>query len=74
MVGEEIKRHLLEVEEAEAGATMKIASYDRPLTSVSSFKYLGWVLTAAEDNWTAVIRNLQGARKKWEQLSQVPGR
>ena len=47
---------------------------DRPLTSVSSFKYLGRVLSASDDDWPAVIRNLWRARQKWERLSRVLGR
>ena len=27
-----------------------------------------------DDNWTAMVRNLRRARKKWEQLSRLLGR
>ena len=48
-------------------------AYDRPLTTVASFKYLGRVLTAAYDDCTAVVGNLRKARKIWAQMARIMG-
>ena len=50
---------------------MAINAYGLPLTEVSSFKYLGRVLSASDDDWPAVIWNLRRVRQKWVYLSQV---
>ena len=44
---EERKHHPLAEEEARAGKEMAITSYGIPLAPVTSFKYLGRVLSAA---------------------------
>ena len=38
----------------------------RPLERVTSFKYLGWVLTEAENDCKAVVRNLKIVQSSWE--------
>ena len=48
--GEEHKRCLLVLEEARAGAKTTLTAYGHPLMSVFSFKYLGRVLSALEDD------------------------
>ena len=48
-------------------------AHGRPLTSVLSFKYLGQILTASEDYFSAVVRNLCNAQKKWAWLLGVLG-
>ena len=50
------------------GVVMVLAGYGCPLMVVSSFKYLGRVLSASDNNWTAVICNLRRARHKWARL------
>ena len=45
-------------------------AYGKPLENVSSFKYLGRVMTAGDNNWVAVAGNLLKARKSWESLSR----
>ena len=37
--------------------------YGRPLDTVTYFKYFGRILTALDDNWPAVVGNLQKERK-----------
>ena len=37
---------------------------------VPSFKNLGRVLSATDDDWPAVIRNLKKARKVWKKISK----
>ena len=41
-------------------------AYVRPLETVTSFKYMGRALAAADGNWPAVVGNLKKARKSWD--------
>ena len=61
--GDEHKRFRLAAEEAEAGEVMALTTYDRPLTAVLSFKYMGRVLSSSDDNWPEAIRTLRRAQK-----------
>ena len=38
---------------------------------MTAFRYLGQVVTAGDDDWPAVIGNLQRVRKSWGRLSQI---
>ena len=49
------------------------SSYGRPLEIVTSFKYLGRVILAADD-MTAVVKNLSRARKVWSRMSRILSR
>ena len=46
-------------------------AYGRPLETVNYFKYLGWVLTASDDDWPAVVGSLRKSRKIWAQMMRV---
>ena len=46
-------------------------AYMEPLENVTAFKYLGWVLTAGDNDWLAVVGNLGKARKSWGRLSRI---
>ena len=46
-------------------------AYGKPLESVSTFKHLGRVMTAGDDDWPAVTGNLAKARKSWGHLSWI---
>ena len=41
---------------------------------VTSFKYIGRVLTASDDDWPVVVANLRKAQKRWSRLSRILGR
>ena len=60
--------------EARAGYETVFTAYWIPLSPVTYFKYIGLILTAAYNDWPAVVRNLQKAIRKWERLSRVLGR
>ena len=65
-----------EEEEEEEARTVDVTvfqAYGRPLTSVSSFKYTGQMLTASEDFWPEVVKNMSKARWKWDQMSRILG-
>ena len=49
-------------------------AYDAPLENMTAFKYMGRVMTAGDDDWPAVVGNLQRARKSWGRLSQILSR
>ena len=40
---------------------------------VTSFKYMEWVLTVADDDWPEVVGNLRKSRKSWAQLESILG-
>ena len=44
---------------------------DTDIESVSSFKYLGQVLSANDDNLPAVLSNIQKAQQRWGQVAQL---
>ena len=58
-------------DEAQAGTVTILWSYDRPLETVSSFKYPGRLLAAIDDNWTVLITNIQKSRKSWFCMDQI---
>ena len=41
---------------------------------VYSLKYLGRVITAADDDWASFISNLRNFQKQWVQMSRILGR
>ena len=53
------------------GCEAEITVCGTPLAPITSFRYLGRVLSAADNNWSAVVSNLQKARRKWAQLMRV---
>ena len=56
-------RRRLDKEEDQAGKVTAFRAYDRPLETVFSFKYLGCLMAATNDNWMAVITHIWKARK-----------
>ena len=72
--GEERKRPRLEEEEARTGIEMEIIAYGIPIDPVTSFKYLGRVLSEADNNCPAVVHNLRKTQNKCERLSRVLSR
>ena len=43
----------------------------RYIKTVTLFKYLELVLIASDDDWTAVVGNLQKAQKSWTRLERI---
>ena len=72
--GMEIKWRQLMEKEARARTERPITAYGAPLPQVTYFKYLGRVIVAEDDNWTAVVRNLRRARQKWARLNWILSR
>ena len=49
-------------------------AYGRPLEMATSFLYLGRVISAAENDWPAVVRNLARARTAWKRMTRILSR
>ena len=49
-------------------------AYGEPFENVTEFKYLGWVMTAGDDEWPAVVGKLQRERNSWGRLSRILSR
>ena len=49
-------------------------AYVRPLVNFTSLKYLGRVLTAADDYWPVLVGNLLKAWKRWAWMMRILGR
>ena len=45
--------------------------YGRTLETVTSFKYMGRVLTEVDDDWPVVVENLNKSRKSWALLTRI---
>ena len=64
----------MEEEELQESTERAFHTYVKPLEAVTSFKYLGGVITTGEDNWPAVVGNLRNAWKIWARLARILGR
>ena len=50
------------------------SAYGRPLKMITSFRYLGQVILAVNDDWKAVVRNLSWARVVWKGMKRILSR
>ena len=64
------RRRLVEAEMREV-LEKAFEAYVEPLENVTTFRYMGRVLTAVDDDWIAVVGNLGKAQKSWERLSRI---
>ena len=71
MKGAERKRQRLAETETRENSERSFEAYGAPIESVLEFKYLGRILTATDDDWPAVVRNLRKARRSWGRLARV---
>ena len=69
--GAERKRHWMEEVELRESIERAFESYGNPLENVSTFKYLGRVMTEGDDNWPAVAGDLSKVRKSWGHFSRI---
>ena len=49
-------------------------AYRNPIETVTTFKYLGRVMTVEDDDWPAVAGNLLMAQKSWGRLARILSR
>ena len=69
--GVEHKKRRLTEEEARAVTSRAFSAYGRPVEMVPSLKYLGRVLSTADDDWLEVVQNLAKARTVWQRISRI---
>ena len=69
--GAEQKRWRLAVEEYMEVTSRYFRAYGSPLEMVNSFRYLGWVISEADDNWTAIGKNFSRAREFWRRMTRI---
>ena len=72
--GAERKRRRLAGEEEREVTVRDFSAYGHPLEMVTSFTYLGQVISAADDDWPVVVKNLSRARKVWSRMSRILSR
>ena len=64
----------LAAEEERVFTSREFSAYGSPLKMVTSFRYLGRAILAAEDDWPAVVRNLAWARVVWKRITRILSR
>ena len=69
--GEERKQQRLAKEEERAFTSRAFSAYGCPLEMVTSFKYLGRVISAEDNSRTEVVRNLAKAWSVWQRLIRI---
>ena len=69
--GAERKRQRLAAEEERLVTDRTFSAYGIPLDMVTPFKYLEWVISATDDNWSVMVRNLSQAKKFWIRMSRI---
>ena len=52
---------------------MAFQTYRHLLEAVTSFKYLGSVLTESDNYWLALVNNMKLVRKKWARFYRILG-
>ena len=62
------------MDEARVVSSRTFNDYRRPLEMVPSFKYLGRVQSAADEDWPAVIHNIAKAQTVWRRMSRILSR
>ena len=72
--GTDHKRKRLAKEEMRKTSERAFHAYGKQMKAVTEFRYLGRVLTATDDDWLAVARNIWKARVSWGRLARVLGR
>ena len=64
----------MEVQEERSATSRLLSVYGRTLEIVTSFKYLGRVILAADDDFMDVIWNLMKAREVWRRMMSILSR
>ena len=72
--GVERERRRMADTELRESTEMAFEAYGKQLEAVPSFKYLGRIMTAGDDDWLAVVGNLGKARKSWGRLTRILSR
>ena len=65
------KRRLLTEEEARKVTSRGFIAYGFSLDMVTSFNYMGRVLSVADDDWPTMVQNLVKAQTVWWRMSRI---
>jgi len=69
--GRDLWRQREAAEAARRAQGQTFTACDVQLETVTSFRYLGRIITSTDDDWPALYRNLTKARKRWGMVSRV---
>ena len=72
--GAEQKKRRLAAEEERFTTSRAFSAYGRPLEMVNYFKYLERLISATEDDWSEVVRNLAKAHTFQQRLTRILSR
>ena len=72
--GAERKRRRLVAKEYQVVTSNEFSAYGHLLKMVTSFQYLGRVISSADDDWPAVVRNLSRSRAVWKWTTVILSR
>ena len=61
----------MSAEEERAVTSRALSAYGCPLKMVTSVQYLVRVISAADDNWPVVVRNLENSRTAWWRITRI---
>ena len=62
---------VLAAEEEREATARAFRAYGRPLEMVTSFRYLGRVISEEDNDWLAVARNLSWTRAVWSKMARI---
>ena len=62
------------MEEERAVTSRAFSAYGHPLEMVTSFRYLGRVILAADNYWLAAVQNLAKVRAMWSIMTRILNR
>ena len=69
--GEEKKRQRLAAVKERDVAARYFSAYEHPLETDTSFKYLGRVISATDNDWPVVVRKLARVKKVWSRILRI---
>ena len=72
--GAESNPRQLAAEEEREVTARAFSTYGLPLEMVTSFRYPVWVISAVDDDWPAVVRNLSRVRAVWKRKIKIHSR
>ena len=72
--GAERKQRRLAAEEERVVTSSVFSAYGRPLEMVTSFRYMGRVILAADENWLKVVWNMERERAVWRRMTRILSR
>ena len=70
----ERKRRWLAADEEREVTARDFSTYGSPLEMDTSFKYLGRLISATDNYWPEVVKNLTWARRVWSNMSHILSR